>query len=150
MLGFSKTDPKQKNVAPFNTSQHVGCAECHAVRLHHATRVSRVIQRRRLAPPALDLPLRMLPSHPARTGCAATVQYLAGILKSTWILKSRHCSGLAIRHAKRMTLSIGARLLGRSLASIAYRPGTIRRQSWICFELDPCRNSLLWHWLLAP
>src|SRR6476646_1667702 len=64
MLGFSKTDPKQKNVAPFNTSHHAGCAECHAVRLHHATRVSRVIQRRRLAPPALDLPLRMLPSPP--------------------------------------------------------------------------------------
>src|SRR5437762_12591695 len=104
MLGISKTDPKQKNSTP-----RITLAARSVTRLGFITqRASHVLfnvdgwhlQR-------LICHCGCSPAHPARTGCAATVQYLAGILKSTWILKSRHCSGLAIRHAERMMLSIG-------------------------------------------
>ena len=54
------------------------------------------------------------PDHCATTGCAAIVQYLAGIWKSVSILKSRHCPGSAIRHAERMMLGVGRGSLGRT------------------------------------
>ena len=73
---------------------------------HHVLRISRVIERRRLAAPALDLHCGCSPDHCATTGCAFIVQYLAGIWKSVWILNSRHCPGSAIRHVERMMLSI--------------------------------------------
>lgn len=46
-------------------------------------------------------------AHPVITCCAAIVQCLAGIWTSTWILKPRHCSELAMRHAERMMLRLG-------------------------------------------